>query len=69
MDTTVGIVGGGPAGLLLARLLRNAGIASVTLESRDRGYVESRQGAGILEQGTVDTLRSAGSASAWTARE
>ncbi|WP_328859609.1 4-hydroxybenzoate 3-monooxygenase [Streptomyces sp. NBC_00306] len=60
MDTTVGIVGGGPAGLLLARLLRNAGIASVTLESRDRGYVESRQGAGILEQGTVDVLRSAG---------
>ncbi|MEU9014366.1 4-hydroxybenzoate 3-monooxygenase [Streptomyces sp. NPDC048479] len=60
MHTTVGIIGGGPAGLLLARLLRNADIDSVTLESRDRTYVESRQRAGILEQGTVDALRSAG---------
>ncbi|MFD9219208.1 4-hydroxybenzoate 3-monooxygenase [Streptomyces sp. NPDC060064] len=60
MHTTVGIIGGGPAGLLLARLLRNAGIDSVTLESRDRAYVENRQRAGILEQGTVDALRSAG---------
>ncbi|MFI1393463.1 4-hydroxybenzoate 3-monooxygenase [Streptomyces sp. NPDC020681] len=62
MHTTVGIVGGGPAGLLLARLLRNAGIDSVTLESRDRAYVEQRQRAGILEQGTVDALRAAGAA-------
>lgn len=60
MHTTVGIIGGGPAGLLLARLLHNAGIDSVTLESRDRTYVEQRQRAGILEQGTVDALRSAG---------
>ncbi len=60
MHTTVGIIGGGPAGLLLARLLRNAGIDSVTLESRDRAYVENRQRAGILEQGTVDALREAG---------
>ncbi|HET6358969.1 4-hydroxybenzoate 3-monooxygenase [Streptomyces sp.] len=60
MHTTVGIIGAGPAGLLLARLLRNAGIDSVTLESRDRAHVESRQRAGILEQGTVDALRSAG---------
>ncbi|TQK42694.1 p-hydroxybenzoate 3-monooxygenase [Streptomyces sp. SLBN-118] len=60
MQTTVGIIGAGPAGLLLARLLRNAGIDSVTLESRDRAYVEDRQRAGILEQGTVDALRSAG---------
>ncbi|MEZ0089133.1 4-hydroxybenzoate 3-monooxygenase [Streptacidiphilus sp. EB129] len=58
--TTVGIVGGGPAGLLLARLLHNAGIDSVVLESRDRAYVEQRQRAGILEQGTVDVLRAAG---------
>ncbi|MBD0420631.1 4-hydroxybenzoate 3-monooxygenase [Streptomyces sp. NPDC052309] len=60
MRTTVGIIGAGPAGLLLARLLHNAGIDSVVLESRDRAYVERRQRAGILEQGTVDVLRAAG---------
>ncbi|WP_329526585.1 4-hydroxybenzoate 3-monooxygenase [Streptomyces sp. NBC_01462] len=60
MRTTVGIIGAGPAGLLLARLLRNAGIDSVVLESRDRAYVERRQRAGILEQGTADVLRAAG---------
>ncbi|WP_121715992.1 4-hydroxybenzoate 3-monooxygenase [Streptomyces sp. E5N91] len=60
MRTTVGIIGAGPAGLLLARLLHNAGIDSVVLESRDRAYVERRQRAGILEQGTVDVLRGAG---------
>ncbi|MFF4973618.1 4-hydroxybenzoate 3-monooxygenase [Streptomyces sp. NPDC001083] len=60
MRTTVGIIGAGPAGLLLARLLHNAGIDSVVLESRDRAYVERRQRAGILEQGTVDALRAAG---------
>ncbi|MEZ0109769.1 p-hydroxybenzoate 3-monooxygenase [Catenulispora sp. EB89] len=60
MHTTVGIVGAGPAGLLLARLLHNAGIDSVVLEARDRDYVEQRQRAGILEQVTVDALRSAG---------
>ncbi|CCK29573.1 P-hydroxybenzoate hydroxylase [Streptomyces davaonensis JCM 4913] len=60
MRTTVGIIGAGPAGLLLARLLHNAGIDSVVLESRDRTYVEQRQRAGILEQGTVDVLRAAG---------
>jgi p-hydroxybenzoate 3-monooxygenase len=60
MRTTVGIVGAGPAGLLLARLLHRAGIESVVLESRDRAHVERRQRAGILEQGTVDVLRAAG---------
>ncbi|AWT43704.1 MULTISPECIES: 4-hydroxybenzoate 3-monooxygenase [Streptomyces] len=60
MRTTVGIIGAGPAGLLLARLLHDAGIESVVLESRDRAYVEQRQRAGILEQGTVDVLRAAG---------
>ncbi|QEU93889.1 4-hydroxybenzoate 3-monooxygenase [Streptomyces kanamyceticus] len=60
MRTTVGIIGAGPAGLLLARLLHRSGIDSVVLESRDRAYVERRQRAGILEQGTVDVLREAG---------
>ncbi|MDI2129681.1 4-hydroxybenzoate 3-monooxygenase [Yinghuangia seranimata] len=58
--TTVGIVGAGPAGLLLARLLHNAGVNCVVLESRDRAYVEQRQRAGILEQSTVDVLRASG---------
>jgi p-hydroxybenzoate 3-monooxygenase len=60
MRTTVGIIGGGPAGLLLARLLYNSGIDCVVLESRDRAYVERRQRAGILEQSTVDVLRASG---------
>ncbi|MGW1006386.1 4-hydroxybenzoate 3-monooxygenase [Streptomyces sp. NPDC002520] len=60
MRTTVGIIGAGPAGLLLARLLHRAGIDSVVLEARDRSYVEQRQRAGILEQTTVDALRAAG---------
>lgn len=60
--TTVGVIGGGPAGLLLARLLHDSGIDCVVLESRERDYVEQRQRAGILEQGTVDVLRSSGAA-------
>ncbi|WP_329464440.1 4-hydroxybenzoate 3-monooxygenase [Streptomyces sp. NBC_01431] len=60
--TTVAIIGAGPAGLLLARLLDNAGIDCVVLERRDRAYVEQRQRAGILEQTTVDVLRAAGAA-------
>jgi p-hydroxybenzoate 3-monooxygenase len=62
MRTTVGIIGGGPAGLLLARLLHRAGIDCVVLEARTRDYVEQRQRAGMLEQGTVDALREAGAA-------
>jgi p-hydroxybenzoate 3-monooxygenase len=62
MRTTVGIIGGGPAGLLLARLLHRAGVDCVVLESRTREYVERRQRAGMLEQGTVDALREAGAA-------
>ncbi|MFC5665232.1 4-hydroxybenzoate 3-monooxygenase [Kitasatospora misakiensis] len=60
MHTTVGIIGAGPSGLLLARLLHRAGIDSVVLEAKDRSYVEQRQRAGILEQTTVDTLRAVG---------
>ncbi|MFF4361403.1 4-hydroxybenzoate 3-monooxygenase [Streptomyces sp. NPDC001604] len=62
MRTTVGIIGGGPAGLLLARLLHRTGIDCVVLEARTREYVEHRQRAGMLEQGTVDALREAGAA-------
>jgi p-hydroxybenzoate 3-monooxygenase len=58
--TQVGIVGAGPAGLTLARLLEVAGIESVVLEARDRDYCENRIRAGVLEQGTVDLLREAG---------
>ena len=58
--TQVGIVGAGPAGLLLAQLLMRRGIDSVILEQRDRGYVEGRIRAGVLEQGTVDLLGEAG---------
>ncbi|MDN3352152.1 4-hydroxybenzoate 3-monooxygenase [Actinomadura sp. DC4] len=60
MRTQVAIVGAGPAGLLLSQLLHLRGVDSVVLESRDRAYVERRQRAGMLEQGTVDVLRSSG---------
>jgi p-hydroxybenzoate 3-monooxygenase len=58
--TQVGIVGAGPAGLTLARLLELAGIETVVLEDRTRDYVEHRIRAGVLEQGTVELLRGAG---------
>ena len=57
--TQVGIIGSGPAGLLLARLLHLQGIESVILERQSRAYVEARIRAGVLEAGTVDMLRSA----------
>ncbi|MEU7636334.1 MULTISPECIES: 4-hydroxybenzoate 3-monooxygenase [unclassified Streptomyces] len=60
MRTSVGIIGAGPAGLLLSHLLHTQGIDNVVLELRDRGYVERRQRAGILEQATVDVLRESG---------
>ncbi len=60
MRTQVGIVGAGPAGLFLARLLQLAGVDCVVIENRDREYVEKRVRAGILEQGTVDVLREIG---------
>lgn len=56
----VGIIGAGPAGLLLAQLLSRRGIASVVLERSSREHVEGRIRAGVLEQPTVDTLREAG---------
>jgi p-hydroxybenzoate 3-monooxygenase len=54
--TQVGIVGAGPAGLMLAHLLAREGIESVVLEDRSREHVEHRVRAGVLEQGTVDLL-------------
>jgi p-hydroxybenzoate 3-monooxygenase len=58
--TQVGIVGAGPAGLMLGQLLHREGIDSVVLEARSREYVEQRIRAGVLEQGTVDVLNDAG---------
>ena len=58
--TQVAIVGAGPAGLLLAALLEQRGIDTVVLEARSRAYVEERQRAGILEQGTTDLLEELG---------
>jgi len=54
--TQVGIVGAGPAGLLLAQLLHRNGIDSLVVENRRRDYVIDRVRAGVLEQGTVDLL-------------
>lgn len=56
MRTQVGIVGAGPAGLMLSHLLHRQGISSVVLESRSREHVEHRLRAGVLEQGSVDLL-------------
>jgi p-hydroxybenzoate 3-monooxygenase len=60
VHTQVGIVGGGPSGLLLAQLLHLQGIDSVVLESRSEEYVIDRVRAGVLEQGTVDLLAELG---------
>jgi p-hydroxybenzoate 3-monooxygenase len=60
MRTQVGIVGAGPAGLLLAQLLAAQGIDSVIVENRSRSYVEARIRAGVLEAGTVEVLTRAG---------
>jgi p-hydroxybenzoate 3-monooxygenase len=57
--TQVGIIGAGPAGLLLSQLLHRRGIEAVVLERRSRDYVLGRIRAGVLEQGTVDVLREA----------
>ncbi len=60
MRTQVGIVGAGPAGLLLSHLLHLRGIESVVLEARSREYVEQRVRAGVLEHATVALFRETG---------
>ena len=60
MRTQVGIVGAGPAGLLLSHLLALRGIESVVVELRSRAYCEARQRAGVIEDGSVRLLRAAG---------
>jgi len=58
--TQVGIVGAGPAGLLLSHLLALRGIDSIVVENRSRAYCEARQRAGLLEAGSVELLRQVG---------
>src|SRR5580658_8387942 len=60
LRTQVGIIGAGPAGLLLSHLLHLEGIHSIVVEARARKYVEERLRAGVLEQGTVDLLHESG---------
>lgn len=60
MRTQVGIIGAGPAGLLLSHLLHLQGIESVVLEARSREHIENRIRAGVLEHTTAQLLRDAG---------
>ena len=60
MRTRVGIIGAGPAGLMLSLLLSREGIDSVILERRDREEIEATIRAGVLEQGTVDLMTEMG---------
>lgn len=60
MRTQVGIVGAGPAGMVLSHLLQRSGIESVVLELHTREYAEGRVRAGVLEQGTIDLMNELG---------
>ena len=62
MKTKIAIIGAGPAGLILARILYLRGIECIVFEAKSRDYCEQRIRAGILEQSTVDLLRKAGAA-------
>ncbi len=56
MRTQVGIIGAGPAGLMLARLLRLQGIDSIIIENRSRDYIENRIRAGLIEHWAAELL-------------
>jgi p-hydroxybenzoate 3-monooxygenase len=60
MRTQVGIIGAGPAGLMLARLLHLAGIESLIIENRSRNYIENRIRAGLIEHWAADLLADVG---------
>ncbi|MEQ2525934.1 4-hydroxybenzoate 3-monooxygenase [Robertmurraya yapensis] len=60
MRTQVGIIGAGPAGLMLSHLLHLQGIDSIVLENRSRKEIEGTIRAGVLEQGTVELLKGTG---------
>lgn len=60
VETQIGIVGAGPAGLMLSHLLHLHGISSIVLEARSRHYCEERVRAGVLEHTSVEMLRDAG---------
>jgi len=60
MRTQVGIVGAGPAGLMLARLLHLQGIESIIIENRSREYIENRIRAGLIEHWAADLLTDLG---------
>jgi p-hydroxybenzoate 3-monooxygenase len=60
MRTQVGIIGAGPAGLMLSHLLHRAGIESVIIEGKSRAYCEGRIRAGVLEHGTIELLKETG---------
>ena len=59
-ETQVGIIGAGPAGLMLSHLLHLNGIGSIVLEARSRAYCEERVRAGVLEHTSVEMLRETG---------
>ena len=60
MRTQVGIIGAGPAGLMLARLLHLQGIESIIIENRSREYIENRIRAGLIEHWAADLLTEVG---------
>ena len=60
MKTQVGIIGGGPSGLLLSQLLHRKGIDNIVLEKHSREYVLGRIRAGVLEHGFAALMREAG---------